>query len=357
MQKSPLCKEILNIICAVHRMEVSMPTLSIIVPCYNAQKYLNECIDSILKQTFRDFELIFINDGSCDNTLDILNEYKQKDNRIVILNQDNQGPGPAVINGIKLAKGEYVGFVDSDDWVKETMFETLIANIKAHDADLVQCGCLINGTSINRDLTSDKKCIFNDIKIELLKPFFEESASLYPVTNARWNKLYKKVLVDKIINIVFKDVLIGEDLLFNIYYLNICNKVVVLKDENNYNYRTNLNSISNKHTFKKQAEQLKLFDKLKEYAKNAKYEFSAIDFLKKDTICSLMLDTLLSNFSKEEKLENIKFLCDILNDDKHIKLYAKQRPFVAKIVLFFILHKKYKLLINILGLIRKNNCF
>ncbi len=318
-----------------------MALLSIIVPCYNAQKYLEKCALSILNQTVKDIEVIFVNDGSVDETLNILNALK-KDERVVVINQENLGPARAVINGIKNSNGDYIGFVDSDDWISDNMFEVLLQNLQKQGADMVQCGALVNGTDITDDFTSRKECVFNDIKQEIIKPFFEEKATLYPITNARWNKIYKRKLLAEIIDELNTDFFIGEDLTLNLKYLYSCKKAVVLKDENNYNYRCHGESISRKHTCKKQNSFLKMFEELKKLADRFGYSGIAVEYAEKDGICSLMLDTLLSDFTFNEKEKNLRHLYNTLQNKEHIKEYAKNRPFSARVVLSLIGLKMFK---------------
>ena len=102
-----------------------MPKISVIVPVYNVEKYLLECVDSILAQTFTDFELILINDGSQDNSGAICDEYADKDSRIAVIHQENQGQAAARNNAIVIAKGEWITFVDSDDLIHPQMLEIL----------------------------------------------------------------------------------------------------------------------------------------------------------------------------------------------------------------------------------------
>ena len=102
-----------------------MPKLSILVPCYNVEKYIRQCMDSIVNQTLKDIEIICINDGSKDSTLSILQEYARKDNRIVIIDKPNSGYGDSMNRGMRKASGEYIGIVESDDFVEPDMFETL----------------------------------------------------------------------------------------------------------------------------------------------------------------------------------------------------------------------------------------
>ena len=101
------------------------PIISIIVPVYNVEEYLQRCIDSILNQRFKDFELILINDGSTDNSLKICKEYSLSDSRVKVINKENGGLSSARNAGINIAKGKYIGFVDSDDWINEEMYQTL----------------------------------------------------------------------------------------------------------------------------------------------------------------------------------------------------------------------------------------
>ncbi len=114
------------------------PKVSVIIPVYNRKKYLKRCLDSVINQTLKNIEIICIDDGSTDQSLEILNEYRKKDGRIIIINQKNQGAGLARNSGLKIAKGEYIGFVDSDDWIDLNFYETLFKEAKKQDADLAR---------------------------------------------------------------------------------------------------------------------------------------------------------------------------------------------------------------------------
>lgn len=135
-----------------------MPELSIIVPVYKVEKYLPKCIDSILAQTFRDYELILIDDGSPDNCGTICDEYAAKDDRIIVIHQKNQGVSAARNAGLDIARGTYLGFVDSDDWIEPEMYETMISTAKEKQVDVVICGINYyeeNGTYIRSGLTGE----------------------------------------------------------------------------------------------------------------------------------------------------------------------------------------------------------
>lgn len=117
-----------------------MPELSIIVPVYKVEKYLPRCIDSILAQTFGDFELILIDDGSPDGCGRICDEYAKKDKRIVVIHQKNMGVSAARNAGLDIAHGRYIGFVDSDDWIEPQMYEVMMDAIRENGADMAVCG-------------------------------------------------------------------------------------------------------------------------------------------------------------------------------------------------------------------------
>ncbi len=117
---------------------MNLYTVTIIIPVYNTEEYLKECLDSVVNQTFKDFECICINDGSTDNSLKILEEYSKKDNRFTVINlPENKGQGKARNEGLKIAKGKYITFIDSDDWIKQNHIEKLYNSIIKYKTDIV----------------------------------------------------------------------------------------------------------------------------------------------------------------------------------------------------------------------------
>ena len=116
------------------------PKISVVIPVYNCEQYIERCIRSIQRQTLKEIEIILVNDGSSDNSLDLCYSCQKSADNIVVVNQDNGGASKARNAGVKIAKGEYIGFVDSDDWIDEDMYMTLYRIAKAADADIVQCG-------------------------------------------------------------------------------------------------------------------------------------------------------------------------------------------------------------------------
>jgi glycosyltransferase involved in cell wall biosynthesis len=114
------------------------PAISVIVPIYNVEKYLRQCLDSIIGQTLKDLEIILINDGSTDGSLKIMREYAKRDKRIKIIDKPNEGYGKTMNRGLDVATGEYIGIVESDDWIESGMYETLYGIAKKHDIDVVK---------------------------------------------------------------------------------------------------------------------------------------------------------------------------------------------------------------------------
>jgi len=186
------------------------PKLSIIIPVYQAENYLQRCLDSVLKQTMQDFELILINDGSTDSSGKICDAYALHDNRINVIHKTNQGQSSARNDGIERARGEYVGFVDNDDVVYPDMFELLIHNIEEADADISACSFIQDngdGTTDSKNHTLKKLILTNK---EGVKEFLSrENLDIYV-----WTKIYKKAFIDRH-NIKFEIGKTDEDFLFN----------------------------------------------------------------------------------------------------------------------------------------------
>ena len=215
-----------------------MPKLSIIIPVFNTEKYLRKCLDSIINQSLKDIEIICVDDGSTDNSSLILNEYAQKDKRIILISQLNQGQGIARNNAINIATGQYVGFVDSDDWVNSEMFEKLYNTAVKFEADIVHCdyykvlgGELCPCTTINYL----KK---HSIHIAPYKPYNfkdKEKHIFFGISNLPCMRICKLDMV-KQYNIKFAEIKYNEDNPFCLEMLVIAKKIVYI-NEPLYYYR------------------------------------------------------------------------------------------------------------------------
>lgn len=197
-----------------------MPELSIIVPVYKVEPYLRRCIDSILAQTFRDFELILIDDGSPDNCGAICDEYAAKDSRIIVIHQKNQGVSAARNAGLDIAKGTYLGFVDSDDWIEPEMYETMIATAKEKQVDVVACSCRMwdeNGNTLGVELDKTGEYVGDELLSTIFVPPFN-------MGHVCWNKLYKTKVIQDCRFI--QNVPIGEDGIYTFMCFSLCKSAV-----------------------------------------------------------------------------------------------------------------------------------
>lgn len=222
--------------------EKTMPELSIIVPVYKVEKYLPKCIDSILAQTFRDFELILIDDGSPDRCGAICDEYAAKDSRIKVIHQQNAGVSAARNAGLDIATGTYLGFVDSDDWIEPEMYETMITTAKEKQVDVVVCGLEYIGP--NGAIVIDNGQIDAVQKItrkELYLRTYGLSQKLYH--GALWNKIILRETFSS--NRLSVKITHFEDwLLLLSVYENV--KSCILLPESFYHYTTDAESNSSK---------------------------------------------------------------------------------------------------------------
>ena len=221
-----------------------MPKISIIVPVYNVEKYLRKCIDSILNQTFKDFELILIDDGSTDESGKICDEYNLKDNRIKVIHKENGGLSSARNAGLDIAQGEYIGFVDSDDWIELDMYEELYKICKENDTDVGIVGINYGGASEKK---KSKKIEIYSNKLILDDLVYNKGKE---ITWPAWNKLWLKKVIGES---RFKEGRIYEDGLF-LYSLSSKIKKVAKIDYEAYNYRMDNESITRSKISKKQVD-------------------------------------------------------------------------------------------------------
>ena len=202
------------------------PLVSIIVPVYNVKDYLPECIDSIINQTYHNLEIILIDDGSTDGSETLCDKYKAKDSRIIVKHQKNSGLSVARNTGIKTSKGEYIAFIDSDDYVKPELIEHAISASTSHQADIVIFG-------YNEDTPSAKTVSGESATVQLL--IGQENLDIIA-----WNKLYSSRLFK---NITFPEGETHEDNLTTYKLLSLAEKVTYLP-ESLYIYRERPDSIT-----------------------------------------------------------------------------------------------------------------
>lgn len=142
---------------------MNQPLISVIIPVYGVEKYISQCLESVINQTYKNLEIIVVNDGTKDRSADIAKEYAAKDSRIKVYDFQNGGLSVARNRGLEIATGEYISYLDSDDWLDTKMYETLLETAMKNEADMVKCGIIeTNGAAEEKITFSDVKIINNE---------------------------------------------------------------------------------------------------------------------------------------------------------------------------------------------------
>ena len=214
------------------------PKVSVIIPVYNTEQYLRQCLDSVVNQTLREIEIICVDDGSTDGSPSILQEYGKRDGRVLVLRQEQKGAGAARNQGLKAAKGEYLSFLDADDFFEETAVEEMYREIRKEDSDI----CICNARQYDTRTGTYKmpKYYLNKKYLPSQIPFSAETVPEYIfniTTNVAWNKMYKKEFVERE-GLRFETVQRANDQFFVMLSLAKAKKIAAT-DEMLINYRIN----------------------------------------------------------------------------------------------------------------------
>ena len=283
-----------------------MVEISIIMPVYNSQDHLKDTLDYILNQTFDDFELICVNDGSGDDSLDILNDYSLKDSRIKVFSQENKGQGSARNKGLEHCTGKYVYFMDSDDCIIPEFLELVHDNIKNNSSEIVmfKTGNIESGNKIDTWPLFPFDEVFKDVDFNDFT-FDYHSVRKYVLNSsfAPWTKFYKKELFDRYDDFTFNEKLPYEDVLFHIKSMLRASRISFVPEYLYYYRIDNPNSSSFNYE-----SHIKIFDVIDEVE----------EFLKKENY--------LNDFEKEFeffKLRQITYHMITPINEEHFKL-AKQ---------------------------------
>lgn len=202
-------------------MSKSCVKVSIVIPVHNGEKVLRRCLDSILGQTYRDFELILVNDGSVDSSESICRKYMEQDSRIKLISKEQEGVSATRNRGIEEAVGEYIQFVDCDDYLASDYVETMVTEIEKKQADLV-----IAGYTRRRDgqvVENLPNTVFYATKLEFSNDFFRLYNHWY--LNTPWNKLFRRDCIKEHFPVNRS---LGEDLLFNLAYMKNVERIAVV---------------------------------------------------------------------------------------------------------------------------------
>ena len=304
--------------------------VSIIVPVYGVEKYIDKCLNSLVKQSLKEIEVIVVNDGTKDNSQKIVDKYVKKyPDKIKSYIKENGGQGSARNYGLKKASGEYIGYVDSDDFVEKDMYKKLYNKAKENNYDIVVCG----NYNVSEDYQNKNIDAFiNNYNTDLENIFFGKMAV--------WNKIYKRDILIKN-KLEFKEKVWYEDLAFTLKAIMNSNTFAFI-DEPLYDYLIREGSTMNNSNVQRNLEILDAFNDILSYIKHNKKEeyFSKIEFLAIDHIyISAIVRVLKADADKNIKKETIEKLIDYMNKkfpnyktNKYINTLSKNRKIIYKLI-------------------------
>lgn len=307
-----------------------MLRLSIIVPVYKVEQYLNRCIDSILSQTYRDFELILVDDGSPDNCGNMCDDIAKTDKRIKVIHKENGGLSSARNAGLDVACGDYVGFIDSDDWITNDMFEHLISLVDRYNCEIASASYVFSNGETKFKQPNIEVRVFN--KKEALRYYMLEGMSSrisdYPVCI----KIYKKVLFD---NIRFPEGQLYEDVATNFMLIQE-SSIYVKSNKICYYYFQDGRSITRSGFKSKDMDVLKVGDQLVTLAKKENDEELLKLAITKSARSYFSLLAKIAAYGFAEKLDNEKELIKNLTSElrkNYITLMKSTMPINRKLIM------------------------
>lgn len=318
------------------------PKISIIIPVYNTEEYLEKCLDSVLNQTFKDIEIICINDGSPDNSGQLLKRYSEKDERIIILNQQNTGLSDARNNALNLVNSDYLMYVDSDDWIELDTCEIAYQAVIEEQADIILWSYVreFSNNSLPKNIFQKNKEVFNqeDSASKLHRRMFgllgkemKQPENADAIVTA-WGKLYKtEIIKNNQIKFISTKIIGTEDALFNIYYFGYVNKSVCLNG-NLYHYRKDnefsLTSLYKERLFMQCQMKYDLMESyLTEYSLGIEYK-KALN----NRIAMSLLELGLNMVESEKKVvKKINELKKILSQERYKNAYQQMDLFYLPI--------------------------
>lgn len=255
-----------------------MPKISVIVPVYNGAEFLRSCVDSILAQSFCDLEIILVDDGSTDESPEICDRYAAQDKRVICIHQENAGAAAARNCGLKASTGKYIAFVDSDDWIDQDMYETMVSAAEERNCDLVICDCLKESEAGSCIYTHelpggyyDREAMVAQYFPQLLMPDSME----YPVTISNWLLLIRREIIEENRLSFPEGMRFSEDLLFGSEVGYYAQSMTYLKDYTPYHYRQNPASVTHTAFKDKWPLLLELYRRIrKSFQKKPDYDFT-----------------------------------------------------------------------------------
>ena len=325
--------------------KLTMELISVIIPIYNTEKYLDKCIESIVNQTYKNLEIILVNDGSTDNSGGLCDEWAKKDDRIKVFHKPNGGLMNAWKYGVLHSIGKYIGFVDSDDWVDENMYEILLKIAVQDNTQMVLSNLVYEYGKKNRKdfhLIEGGKYSREQIEKEIF-PKMIRYRYRRGISPCRVTKLFHKDLLLNILHLCDERVSIGEDLITTFLVMSKAERISFIADFYPYHYRINPESMIRSYSETKYEKIKILHDSLKELSQECEYDFSLqieIDYvsLLLEQIEAEILFSGKNNRDLKKSLvdKKAKFLSKSLSVVRYSQFCNKQ-----KLYLFLIKPKPY----------------
>ena len=329
------------------------PKVSVIIPAYNCERFIGKCIESVCNQTYQNIEILIINDGSKDNTKNIINSFVNKDYRIVYIEQKNSGPSTARNTGLDNANGEYVIFVDSDDTISENYVEYLLNSILIEKCDLVCCGYIdisTYGQLKYSDFIDNSNCVKKE---SVLTNVCKGTGGVL------WGKIFKKDIIDLHNIRMNKDIYMCEDLIFVLQYVSHCKSFKYLNEFLYHYNRLNTNSISSNISKGYLHNYIEVCKHIELILLSNDIEKDCVEQIISDRIQGIVITIIDSEVRRSRKLKETYTNIKDLLSDKYIQLYKttfKANNKLSKPYILFIKNNKIYCCITysyMLSLVRK----
>lgn len=304
--------------------------ISIIVPIFNVEKYIKKCVDSIINQSYKNLEIILVDDGSCDSCGEICDQYKISDKRVKVIHKKNGGLSDARNIGLLAATGDFIAFVDGDDYISSDMYETLLSNLIMNKADISACKAVVVSEKENANFikSDDLHVINKNIDISLI---YDKK-----ITVNMWNKLYKKELFE---NIKFPKGMIYEDLATTYKIIDISKKIV-LTDSCLYAYVQRHGSIMNLNSMMISVDKIMIVNEMWNY-----FEYKGYKYTKKNKIRAGIIVYCINDIFKMLKCESLKINKNYID---RLKEFLKKKKLSTLLNPYLSFYYKFTILFGVL---------
>lgn len=306
-----------------------MAKLSVIVPIYNVEKYLRQCLESIVNQTFRDLEIILVDDGSPDKCGEICDEYAKKDNRIIVIHKANGGLSAARNDALNIATGEWIAFVDSDDWLDIDIYEKAITAGDRYDVDILLFNSYRNTDTKEKEISLFQKgfCSSNREYIKSLQAgtmckYLTPTQELtygYP-----WDRIIKREFIKKN-ELFFSDVRVYEDIIYAIKCFQHAQRIAFIEDRG-YHYRFNNTSIGNIYNPDRincdKVAFAEMFDLADRYQVNGEY-YKALYTLIVESILNASNRCFFNKKNKNSFIQKVRYANSVIEEKIYYKAFSQ----------------------------------